>query len=65
MWLVRVFYNAVDTGMILAATRENLSSGFATRVDSNRSAQLEKLRRQRFEISDIETRGIILSMQRQ
>ena len=41
-----------------ASSRENLSSGFAIRVDSNRPAQLQEL------ISDIETRGIILSMKR-
>ena len=42
-------------------TDMHLSSGFATRVDSNRPAQPEKL--ERLEILDIETRGIILSRQ--
>ena len=37
-----------------ASSQENLSSGFATRVDTNRPGQPQKLG------SDIETRGIIL-----
>ena len=41
--------------------RENLSSGL---VDPNRSAQSSTEASQRLEISDIETRSIILSMQR-
>ena len=36
---------AIMTKIIWASSRENLSSGFATRVDSNRSAQPQKLDR--------------------
>ena len=43
---------------IAAMSRENLSSGFSTRIDSNWPALSQKL------ISDIETRGITLSRQR-
>ena len=44
---------------LFVSSRGNLTSGFATRVDSNQHAQLQGL-----EISNIETRGIILSRQR-
>ena len=46
-------------GTLWASSRENLSSGFPTRVDSIRPAQPQKL-----EILDIETRDIIVSLQR-
>ena len=42
-----------------ASSWENLSSGFATRVDSNRPVHPQRL-----EILDLETKGIILSRQR-
>ena len=45
-----------------ATSRENLSSGFTPRVDKPDCAATEA--RQRFAISDIETRGIILSIRR-
>ena len=47
---------------ISASSRENLSSGCATRVDLNRPAQLQKLVRGLK--LDIETSGIILAKQR-
>ena len=45
-----------------ATSQENLSLGFATRIDSNQPAQPQKLAK-RLEISDIASRGIILSRQ--
>ena len=45
-----------------SSSRENLTSGFSTRVDSNQPAQPQKLA-EWLEISDIETRDITLSMQ--
>ena len=44
---------------IRALSRENLSSGFVTRVDSNWPAQLQRLAR--VEILDLASIGIILS----
>ena len=43
-----------------SSSRENLTSGFSTRVDSNQPAQPQKLA-EWLEISDIETRDITLS----
>ena len=51
-------HNWIYSFIIGALSRENLSSGFPTRVDLNRPAQLQKLG------GVIETRGIILSRQR-
>ena len=55
---LQISFDIIGETVIWATSRENLSSGFATRVDSNWPAQPQRL-----EISDIETRGIILSRQ--
>ena len=52
-----------NSALIWASSRENLSLGFATRVDSNQSAQSQNLGRG-LKFSDKETRGIMLSRQR-
>ena len=66
-WSAMAYGNTVHTPSIhfngtyiWASSRENLSSGFATRVVSNRPAQPHRLAR----VLAIASRGIILSKQR-
>ena len=49
--------------MSFTASRENLSSEFPTRSDTNQTVQPQKMAT-RLEISDLESRVSVLSMQR-